>query len=1331
MAAAEAPQYVLVFLVKGRFMLRLRLSMALLVCLFALPSGAQETAPETMPDRTSALWLVRSIPTTAYGLSHPSGLAFSAHTGAFLVLDQTGARGASAPTRESLTLLTPRAERMGSMVVAARIPNTLNMTASANGRKLLALDDGGRSLIEARIAPDGPLRNAKRYDLSPFGIQDAQGMTLDPRSGALYVLDASGPQILRIGPGIRRPGAALLVNGIASLVRLDAVDASDLRGLAFNPSNRHLYVLSLSERRLFELTDAGAPVAVYDLNGLSLADPGAMVFAPSGDSTDDPGTMSLYVADGGREDGSARGRLVELSLDPPVSTRTAPLASAFKASVVRTILTSRFSPPSPDPMDLAYDAATNSLVMPDSEVEEMSLYSGVNVWEMSLTGSVSRTSNTRSFSNEPAGLSIDSARGIWYITDDDTRKLFVIDLGSDRRFKTSDDRITSFSTNSFGDDDPESVSFDPVTGHLFFVSGLDAEVYELSPGSNGRFEGSDDQLVRHWDTARYGLRDPESIDVNPESQTLYIASRDAGKIIETTFSGTVVREIDTSAVDGNRPSGLAYAPASNDPRVMHLYIADRGADNDGSPGENDGKIFEITLPGSGTPPPGGGGGSTGGISVAAGSDDAEESSSAGVTLTSSDLELVFDSSNQTVGLRFNGLAIPSGATISNAWIQFHADESQSETTHLTIFGQNVDSAPTFTTSSGNVSSRSRTSHSVTWDPAAWSAGDAGADQKTTNLAPILQEIVNRSSWSSGNSVAFIITGTGHRTAVSFEGDPNAAPVLFVELAAANQAPSVNAGTDQTVTLLTGASLNGTVSDDGLPNPPGRTTVQWSAVSGPGTVVFGDATAVDTTATFTETGSYVLRLTATDGSLSKSDDVKILVQGSVAGGTIAVFGISTGSDDAEESSSGSMSLTSGDLELVHDSTDQTVGLRFNGLTIPQGATILEAFIQFVADETQSEATSLTISGQKADSAATFTSSSTNISTRARTTASADWSPDPWTSVGDAGPLQQTPDLSSIVQEIVDRSGWTSGNSMAFILRGTGHRTAVAYEGSPSSAPKLSIVYSAPTNLPPTVNAGADQTLASPQSASLSGSASDDGIPGALTTTWSLVSGPSSVTFADSSQLATTVSLPSTGTYVIRLTADDGAKTSSDELTIVVGSTSSGSIDVRVRSSSDDAEESSSGSMSLTSGDLELVVDGSTTQKVGLRFTGLTIPRGATIVAAYVQFTVDEAQSTSTSLAIRGQAADNAAAFSSATNNVSSRTTTSATVNWSPATWSTIGQAGSAQRTPELKTIVQEIVNRSNWSPGNSLVVLITGSGHRTAVAFDGSASKAPLLHIEYQ
>ncbi len=82
----------------------------------------------------------------------------------------------------------------------------------------------------------------------------------------------------------------------------------------------------------------------------------------------------------------------------------------------------------------------------------------------------------------------------------------------------------------------------------------------------------------------------------------------------------------------------------------------------------------------------------------------------------------------------------------------------------------------------------------------------------------------------------------------------------------------------------------------------------------------------------------------------------------AGAVTTEIRVSANTDDAEERDTGTMYLTSSDLELVFDRGDQTVGMRFNGVDIPQAATITKAYVQFKVDEVNSGATFLTIEGE---------------------------------------------------------------------------------------------------------------------------------------------------------------------------------------------------------------------------------------------------------------------------------------------------------------------------------------------------------------------------------
>jgi hypothetical protein len=168
-------------------------------------------------------------------------------------------------------------------------------------------------------------------------------------------------------------------------------------------------------------------------------------------------------------------------------------------------------------------------------------------------------------------------------------------------------------------------------------------------------------------------------------------------------------------------------------------------------------------------------------------------------------------------------------------------------------------------------------------------------------------------------------------------------------------------------------------------------------------------------------------------------------------------------------------------------------------------------------------------------------------------------------------------------------------------------------------------------------------------------------------------------------------------------------------------------VSISSGNDDVEETDSGVMDIVSSDLELVYNGSSgNQIVGVRFTNVGIPQGANITNAYVEFTVDETSTGSCSLTIKAQDTDNAGAFTSATGDVSNRTTTQASVAWSPVAWDTIH---STQQTPDLTSVIQEVVDRQGWQNGNALAIIITGSGTRTAESYE--SGYASILHVEFE
>jgi len=916
---------------------------------------------------------------------------------------------------------------------------------------------------------------------------------------------------------------------------------------------------------------------------------------------------------------------------------------------------------------------------------------------------------------------------------------------------------------------------------------------------------------------------------------------------------------------------------------------------------------------------------------------------------------VLDGTLQTVGVRFTGLTMPQGSAITTAWIQFETDEKKSGATSLTIRGQAAANPATFASKTNNISTRPVTAASVGWTPPAWTIlKERGPGQRTPDLSPVLREIVGRPDWVSGNAVAFIITGTGVRTAEAFNGTrPPALHVEYLPPSTPNVAPTVNAGPDQTIRLPAEATLQAAAADDGLPVPPGATGVSWSTASGPDTAVFAGPTSATTTATFPVDGVYALRATVTDGALSASDDVVVTVlpadqfppsrpeslqanvvnarrvdltwaassddvgvvaydvyrDGALLGSPTETAYTDAGTDPdstyvytvtardaaghtsdpsdpvsvitpaAPESvtfaaagdfsanartaaslarldgSGAEFFLALGDLdyndtltdaawcdyvkarlptlgtsfpfELVsgnHEDDDGPDGFIMNhaaclpdrlGATAgPVGGYGAEYFADYPASaplvRVIMTSPGLVIGGERYDylvGDAHYTWLSQRID-EARAQGI------PWVIVGMHHPCLSTGnhgcsiskdlhnlliakrvdlvlqghdhnyqrskqlatnpstcptvptgsyDADCVIDTGADHT-YLKGAGALFLIDGTFGKASypinpadvqapyfatadstsngfVSYTVTPdrldatfvaaigSYADTFSILPPG-SNQPPAVNAGPDLTLVQPNAATLAGSMGDDGLPsGALTASWSVVSGPGAVTFGDPSAASTSATFSDPGTYVLRLTASDGTLSASEDAAVTVAAAGVAVVlDIPVGRSADDAEEvASTGAVSLSSSDLELINDGSD-QVVGMRFAGVQIPAGSQVTAAWVQFETDELKSVTTSLTVRAQAADDALSFTTSTFNVSSRPRTLAFAPWTPPAWTILQERGAGQRTPDLAAVLQEVVSRPGWASGYAMAIVVTGTGVRTAEAFDGTAP--PVLHVEF-
>jgi hypothetical protein len=232
---------------------------------------------------------------------------------------------AHSTTQANIATTTPYEELVSSVSVDVTRIDPINLAFDNFGNRLLLFDDAGE-LVEIKTGPDGLLDPSSeaitRFEVGQLDLQKPRGLTFDfdPTNGDLFILDSTALQIVRIAPGAdgNFDGAAAVNEGRVARIDLASTGLVDPRGLAFNPKNGHLYLLNSESQRIYELTTTGQMVAILQLPPSEFVDPQGLVFALSGDATDDPSIIHLYIADtgmrAGLKPGQALGRIMEMAL---------------------------------------------------------------------------------------------------------------------------------------------------------------------------------------------------------------------------------------------------------------------------------------------------------------------------------------------------------------------------------------------------------------------------------------------------------------------------------------------------------------------------------------------------------------------------------------------------------------------------------------------------------------------------------------------------------------------------------------------------------------------------------------------------------------------------------------------------------------------------------------------------------------------------------------------------------------------------------------------------------------------------------------------------------
>ncbi len=468
-----------------------------------------------------------------------------------------------------------------------------------------------------------------------------------------------------------------------------------------------------------------------------------------------------------------------------------------------------------------------------------------------------------------------------------------------------------------------------------------------------------------------------------------------------------------------------------------------------------------------------------------------------------------------IGLRFSSPPgeLTSAATVSSAFLEFTNSGGSSDTDFLEITiraelgGDDGNFQP-----DKSISTRKLTDKSVVWSPGDF---DGLGKLKTIDLSELITEVIEDAGWSAGDPLTFILKlsgGSGRRVVRSFDGDSSIQPKLVLNIGAASpvleeqiaglrfQSVGVPKGV-----LITKASLEFSVAeastvpetlsikaeDTGnasaftdtdnnlgvIARPRGAAVATWAPLDWD--TVGAIEESVDITGVIQEIvrhtdwcGNNAMALfvsglgsrvaTSYDGSSSLAPRLKIEydtssvpVDGSSCFNKEYSYRVVNSSDDAEERPGEDVNLGSSDLELVEEgSADQEVGIRFKNIRVQQGADIESAYLEFTSkDDTYSD-TSLTIYAHDTVDAPTFDNSTNTVIARPKTVG-VDWTALTTLPKWKKDVTYRSQDISTIVQLIVDKAGWSAGNNMAFIIEGSGLRRAYSMDGSAGQAARLII------------------------------------------------------------------------------------------------------------------------------------------------------------------------------------------------------------------------------------------------------------------------------------
>ncbi|MBN2133979.1 MAG: S8 family serine peptidase [Sedimentisphaerales bacterium] len=726
------------------------------------------------------------------------------------------------------------------------------------------------------------------------------------------------------------------------------------------------------------------------------------------------------------------------------------------------------------------------------------------------------------------------------------------------------------------------------------------------------------------------------------------------------------------------------------------------------------------------------------------------------------------------GMRFTDMEIPHGSEIIRAHLKICLEPTVVEYPIAGLLcAEAIGNAESFSGSGRRPYKLRKTNRKVAWN---WQAGTDlttdivsdgpvdGAWRSSPDVREVVQEIIDRPDWSAGNAMAILYLGDmgneQHMRFYSFDmyrGYAAKLEIAFAPPVGDRPVPTAPASSvlgdrppsaDDMMVFIRpkrAATFELVATDDGQPDPPGKLTYTVASLPQHGQLNSRGQFLTEPT-TLANFGSQLTYFpdqdfVGRDTFTFYADDGGSAPDGGASGTvTVTLMVMNTGSCELEiETSADDACIGNSGRNQNSQSNPLYVGLhtsvlRFARVNIPPESEILEARLQISAATPEIKCPiDGILHGEAAGDAANFLAANGNILERPRTRAAVPWAWGPEDSV----PLHtycSSPNLTEIVQEIVDRPDWEEGNALVLIYSSRVYHGQelefASRESLGQRQARLNITYALDTGRAPVSPPEVSQQAPVARSATVATlwnspativlNASDDHLPdppGGLT--YALLSLPAhgeltkadgqpvglyELIGADDNELLYRPLPTFMGQDQFMFHALDGIESLSGRMsnpaTITLEVPSTVTREFQVLADEDDAYASDSDQTTLS----EFLRVGR--HSSGMRFRNVDIPPGSEILSASLKVSVGSGNLAGpVAGAVQAEAALYPPDFTEANPGLYDRLVTDAFVPW---TWQAQTFAPKGwYASDDLGAVVQEIVDQPGWLPGNPIAILYSG------------------------